>query len=135
MATADYWVVWNGTTATVSGPGAKPATPTGGRVYGPYNTNAEAQQGVALAEKSKGKGSASLGSALNAGLSAPSIAADLLDGGLNLTASGWSGWFIRGLKIVFGGILIVLAVSHLTGLDNAVTRTAGKILPLAAVAA
>jgi hypothetical protein len=119
MATAYYWVIWlPSNTASVSGPGAKPATPSGGKVFGPYNTAAEAQQGVTLAEQHKGA-SLSLGNVIGQlpGIGLPSW---------SLIASGFTGYFVRGLKILFGGILIVLGISHATGLDNAVTRLAGK---------
>lgn len=45
----------------------------------------------------------------------------------SLQASGFSGWFMRGVKMIFGGILMILAVSRLTGLDNKVTQLASNI--------
>lgn len=53
----------------------------------------------------------------------------------SLLLSGISGWFTRGLKLVFGGILMIIGISHLTGLSNSLTRAAGKVAPIAAVAA
>jgi hypothetical protein len=43
-----------------------------------------------------------------------------------LSARGLAGWFFRGLKILFGGILVILGVARLTGADNAVTKLAMK---------
>lgn len=46
-----------------------------------------------------------------------------------LSGSGLAGWFLRGVKMLFGGILMISAISHLTGLDNKAAQlvgTAGK---------
>lgn len=53
----------------------------------------------------------------------------------SLLFSGISGWFYRGLKVLFGGVLILIGVSHLTGLSNKLTQTANKLVPIAEVAA
>lgn len=45
----------------------------------------------------------------------------------NLAVTGVSGWFMRGLKIAFGGVLIILGVSRLTGAENAITSAASKV--------
>ena len=36
-------------------------------------------------------------------------------------------WFVRGLKVAFGGILIILGISRLTGMSNQVTQLASKV--------
>lgn len=52
----------------------------------------------------------------------------------SLSATGIAGWFKRGLKMLFGGILMIVAFTHLTGADNKVTQLAmsagGKLLPV-----
>jgi hypothetical protein len=52
----------------------------------------------------------------------------------SLGVTGIAGWFVRGLKVLVGGILMILAISHLTGASNKVTALAGKAIPLAAAA-
>jgi hypothetical protein len=44
---------------------------------------------------------------------------------LNIT--GLSGWFMRGMKVVFGGVLIILGISRLTGVDNKITQIVSKM--------
>lgn len=44
-----------------------------------------------------------------------------------LSVSGISGWFIRAMKVVFGGVLILVGIMHLTGTDNKLTQLASKI--------
>jgi hypothetical protein len=44
-----------------------------------------------------------------------------------LSVSGIAGWFMRGMKVLFGGVLIVLGISKLTGADNKITQLASKI--------
>jgi hypothetical protein len=53
--------------------------------------------------------------------------------GWNLSVSGISGWFWRALKVVFGGILMIVGISKLTGADNAIMQVANKIPMVAAV--
>lgn len=50
----------------------------------------------------------------------------------SLIVSGISGWFVRGLKMLFGGVLMIMAILHLTGASNKVTEVAGKAIPLLA---
>jgi hypothetical protein len=45
----------------------------------------------------------------------------------SLVFSGISGWFFRGLKVLFGGILAIIGVSRLTGIDNKITQLATKV--------
>jgi hypothetical protein len=45
----------------------------------------------------------------------------------SLDIFGISGWFIRGMKVVFGGVLIILGISRLTGVDNKIVQLASKI--------
>ena len=52
-------------------------------------------------------------------------------GDWQLSLSGVGAWFARGLKLLFGGILMIVAVLHLTGADNKLTQA----LPYAALAA
>lgn len=47
--------------------------------------------------------------------------------GWNLQISGISGWFLRGLKVLFGGVMMVIGISHMLGLDNKITQLAGQI--------
>jgi hypothetical protein len=44
-----------------------------------------------------------------------------------LQVTGISGWFFRGMKIVFGGVLLVLGISKLTGASNTIVTLAGKV--------
>ena len=69
---SDYWVIYSNGVATVSGPGPKPKI-SSGRIYGPYNTLAEAQQGAQLAEQNHG-GSASLGQAVGTAVNPSTLA-------------------------------------------------------------
>lgn len=66
---------------------------------------------------------------LQKGLGAPGQLAQ--DGENALTysfgVSGIAGWFFRGLKIVLGGVLIVLGLSRITGAANAITQAAAKV--------
>jgi hypothetical protein len=55
------------------------------------------------------------------------VAVQQSETGFNLEASGFADWFFRGLKILLGGILMILGLSRLTGAENIVTRTASKI--------
>lgn len=52
----------------------------------------------------------------------------------SLSVSGIAGWFFRGLKILFGGILMIIGISRLAGAENAVTRAAGKLPEMAVFA-
>jgi hypothetical protein len=45
----------------------------------------------------------------------------------SLLVHGISGWFFRGLKVLFGGVLMIVGISRLTGADNKITQLAGKI--------
>jgi hypothetical protein len=45
----------------------------------------------------------------------------------SLSVTGIAGWFFRGLKIIFGGILMIIGVSKLTGADNKITQLASKV--------
>jgi hypothetical protein len=47
--------------------------------------------------------------------------------GWGLSVSGIAPWFFRGLKILFGGVLIIVGVSKLTGADNKIVQLAGKV--------
>ena len=55
---------------------------------------------------------------------AGSLAKDLTS---SFQVSGIAGWFFRGLKIVFGGILMIIGVSKLTGADNKIVQLASKV--------
>jgi hypothetical protein len=45
----------------------------------------------------------------------------------NLVFRNISGWFFRGLKIVFGAAMIIAGISKMTGVDNKITQLAGKL--------
>lgn len=45
----------------------------------------------------------------------------------SLSVSGIAGWFFRALKVIFGGILMIVGISHLTGVDNKIVQLASKI--------
>jgi hypothetical protein len=47
--------------------------------------------------------------------------------GWGLHISGISGWFLRGLKVVLGSILMIIGIAKLTGADNQVTRLARAV--------
>lgn len=47
-----------------------------------------------------------------------------------LHVQGIAGWFFRGLKVLVGGILILIGISKLTGADNKITQMAAKAAPL-----
>lgn len=125
--TAYYWVIYSpDDTATVSGPGAKPPAPKGGKVFGPYNTEAEAQQGVQLAIAAKGA-SAGLSGALGAAadISLPSGLTAIGDFFNKLgSASTW----IRVAEVLLGLGLLIVGVAKLasgTPVGQA-AQTAGK---------
>ena len=61
----------------------------------------------------------------NVGSQAATAAASGLTGQLKVT--GVAAWFFRGLKIVFGGILMIIGISKLTGADNTIVQLAGKV--------
>lgn len=47
--------------------------------------------------------------------------------GWHLSVSGIAGWFFRALKVLFGGILMIVGIAKLTGADNKITQLASKI--------
>jgi len=102
---------------------ARPAS----AVAGPYDTQAEAQAEANSINEPL--------TAATSGSNNPVNQAATGALGWNLSLSGFTGWFLRGLKILFGGVLIILAVSHLTGLSNKITQTAGSAVPVLASAA
>jgi len=53
--------------------------------------------------------------------------------GWQLSATGLSGWFMRGLKLLFGGILMIIGIAKLTGADNQVVRLARAVPGAAAL--
>lgn len=125
MTTGQWWVVWNANTgkAPVVQSVTKPATPASGKVFGPYATKAQAE-----AEANPNSSTLSvIGLGVSQGLQHATnpFGGTKLDWSLIL--SGFKEWFVRGLKVVFGGILMLLGISHLTGLDNKVTQIAGMI--------
>lgn len=44
-----------------------------------------------------------------------------------LQGSGLAGWFLRGLKILLGGVLITIGLARITGADSEVGKLAGKV--------
>lgn len=50
-----------------------------------------------------------------------------LTGQIHVT--GIAGWFLRGLKMLFGGILIIAGIGKLTGASNQVVTLATKVVP------
>lgn len=44
-----------------------------------------------------------------------------------LHGTGFAGWFRRGLKLLFGGILMIIGVAKLTGADNTITQLALRV--------
>lgn len=64
--------------------------------------------------------------ALNAGTQAAQNAATGKLFSFNLGASGISAWFTRGLKVLFGGILIMAGILKLTNTD----KTLNQVLPV-----
>lgn len=48
-----------------------------------------------------------------------------------LSGTGFAGWFMRGLKIMLGGVLIIVGLGRITGADSALGKIAGKVpIPL-----
>jgi hypothetical protein len=70
-----------------------------------------------------------LGGLSNVGSEAGKAAAKTAVGGLTgqLKVSGITSYFFRGLRILFGGILIIIGVSKFTGADNKIVQLAGKV--------
>lgn len=130
MATGQWWVILplvgasNGTATVVQ----SAQNPGGG--LGPYATKAAAQTEATRYNNAFGLSNNVLKAALQIATGNTKQSSNPLDFSLN--ATGISGWFFRGLKVLFGGILMILAVSHLTGLSNKVTQVAGNALPLLA---
>lgn len=50
-------------------------------------------------------------------------------GSWGLKVSGITPYFVRGLKILFGGVLIILGIARLTGADDKLTAALGKVGP------
>src|ERR1700722_5298251 len=75
--------------------------------------------GKALADEVKGLGS--FAGDLPAAIPALNPANDV-GPAFSLIFSGIGAWFVRGLKVLFGGILMLMAAAHLTGADNKLTR-------------
>lgn len=138
MAGGSWWVVWNANTGAINvvGPVASaPATPASGKVYGPYATKAQAE--AEANPNTSTLGVIGLGLGAGAGKATGGAVGDTQTGSplsFALSASGLSGWFVRGLKVLLGGILMILAVSRLTGASNKITEIAGNAIPLAAAA-
>jgi hypothetical protein len=65
-----------------------------------------------------------IGNAIKSGVQA---GAGALTSGWRLAATGLSGWFMRGLKVLFGGVLMITGVSKLLNVDNRITQLAGKV--------
>lgn len=91
-----------------------------GLAWGPYPTRAKADDELTLIRE--GKAPNPIGLPTNS----PGSSTNPLSQ-FSLNASGFSEWFMRGLKILLGGILIVLGISRLTGAENAVTAAASKV--------
>lgn len=83
-------------------------------IQGPYNSQAAASASGAAGAAAQGK--------INQSGKLPSLLPSF-----SLIVQNIAPWFFRGLKILFGGVLLVLGISHLTGADNAVTQLAGKV--------
>jgi hypothetical protein len=60
-------------------------------------------------------------------LGAEQITKDLTAPSWSLILGGISGWFFRGLKVVFGGILMIVGISKLLNVDNKIVQLASKI--------
>lgn len=131
-ASGQYWVTWKDVgdpaaarkSAILWGPQAHPPAQLSGYFQaGPFATKADAQ----AYENSIGTGEIipHAGTPIIGSTSVKSLLPSW-----SLIFGGFKDWFARGLKIVFGGILIILGVSHLTGLDNKVTQLAGKAVPI-----
>ena len=104
----------------MAGPSGKPLTPKNGKVFGPYNTIAEADQGKSLAVKSKGK-SDGLGAAAKAAVPNPLSGIDeigaVLEAFFDTISDGkmWRsvGWLLLGLVLTVFGIRLWLGKSAL----------------------
>lgn len=85
-----------------------------GTLSGPYSTEEDAKAAAAkLPTKEQS--------------SAQNVASSLNPANWNLQVSGVAGWFFRGLKVLFGGVLMIIGISKLTGIDNKITQLASKI--------
>jgi hypothetical protein len=131
MASGEWWNIW-----TLASAQAEEITPhtiqsatkpqqgghdQWGEIYtvaGPYATETDAKNAL------------SGGTGPPKGSTGPS---DSPLSGWNLQVTGIAAWFVRGLKVVFGGILIILGISHLTGADNKITELAGSAVKSGAI--
>jgi hypothetical protein len=89
-----------------------------GRYFGPYPTQAAAQAAIKSGKLTGNQGAAAKGAGAVGQAVAPTF---------NLVIRNISGWFFRGLKIVFGAAMIIAGISKMTGVDNKITQLAGKL--------
>lgn len=90
-------------------------------IGGPYSTEA-------AAEKAYPQGSTVGGTPTVASKTGPPTSSDApISLSWSLVFGSFSGWFVRGVKVIIGGILMVLAISRLTGTSNKVTELASNI--------
>ena len=95
----------------------EPGTPASDVIiFGPYSTQQDAQNRTNAAHAS--------------GYSLPDPLSALIPN-WKLDIQGISGWFKRGLKVLFGGVLMIVGVSKLMNVDNKITALAGKVPVLA----
>jgi hypothetical protein len=134
---AQWWAVWTTPLDAkvgqqqfhiiqAAGPPATGVTEYGGivvRTTGPYATQAAAESAVGSSTGTSGTGPgiANPSGTANQPPALPSLPS------FGLLVSGISGWFIRGLKVVLGSVLMILAVSRLSGVSNKVTELASNI--------
>jgi hypothetical protein len=57
------------------------------------------------------------------------ITGSTLENQFSLDISNVAGWFFRGLKILFGGVLMIIGISKITGVDNKITQLASNAIP------
>lgn len=96
---------------------------------GPFRTRAEAQHWIDAGGGATSSPGLKPGGVEGPAGKAPPAPVHPADAALKwaVRTSGIAPWFFRGLKILFGGVLIIIGVSRLTGVDNAVTQLASKI--------
>lgn len=98
---------------------------------GPYATEAAAQQAATgSSATTTTPGAAGRSSTSNVQASG---GADVKFPDWSLAISGLAGWFFRGLKVVFGGILMIIGISKLTTIDNKAYQLVSKIPGTAAL--
>jgi hypothetical protein len=88
---------------------------------GPYATQAEAEQ------QADAYNSPSAGSEAEEALNKGPASGSGQPFSWQLLIHGVAPWFFRGLKLLFGGVLMIVGISRLTGADNKIVQLASKI--------